>query len=64
MKLESLQLEKFKADALKKEQMFALNGAGTRTPGGEREDYSYGYDSDRGNGVITYHDRKRLPISY
>lgn len=38
MKLESLKLEKFNSNALKKEQMLKLNGglmaAGTATPGG------------------------------
>ena len=63
MKLESLKLDKFKNEALKKEQMFALNGSGTVTPGGHREDYTYGYDSDRGNGWITYHNRKKDPIT-
>lgn len=60
MKLESLKLEKFEADALKKEQMFALNGGGTATPSGTRTEggrtYDYGYDSDRGDR-ITYHNR-------
>ena len=68
MKLESLELNKFKNDALKKGVMSKLNGgkaqAGTETRGGCRADagdprghYTYGYDSDRGNGVITYHNR-------
>ena len=67
MKLESLKLEKFKDNSLKREQMFTLNGGGTRTPGGhacgtntvypfQTVEYDYGYDSIR-NGVKTFHDR-------
>lgn len=62
MKLESLELDKFQGDVLKKEQLFELNGAGTDTPGGSRpaeggrRAYTYGYDSDRGDHV-TYHNR-------
>lgn len=70
MKLESLQLEKFKGNALKREQMFKLNGGtiGTPTPGGHNPNgshagypasYDYSYDSDRG-GVITYHGRTKV----
>jgi hypothetical protein len=65
MKLESVNLDKFKKEALKKEHMFMLNGAGTETPGGtmpnaQPRPYAYGFDSDRGNGVITYHNRTAL----
>jgi hypothetical protein len=64
MKLESLKSEKFKGNALKREQMFTLNGGGTVTPGGNRTEggynYDYGYDSNRGDGVTTYHDRSNL----
>jgi hypothetical protein len=66
MKLESLKNEKFSQNVLKRNQMFMLNGGGTKTAGGTglvRYDNSgrcytcdYGYDVDRGNGVITRHD--------
>ncbi|WP_396146907.1 TIGR04149 family rSAM-modified RiPP [Flavobacterium sp.] len=75
MKLENLKLDKFQDKALKKEQMFKLNGGGTRTPGGHGcgggtvssnmgacYDYDFGYDIDRGNGNITYHDRTNVKI--
>lgn len=75
MKLESLKLEKFSESALKKEQMFTLNGGGTKTPGGhgcgggtvssnmgECYEYDFGYDIDRGGGHITYHDRTNVKI--
>ncbi|WP_293872334.1 hypothetical protein [Flavobacterium sp.] len=66
MKLESLQLDKFQDKALKREQMFMLNGGGIPTgPGniclqnssGVWENFDYGYDSDRGGGVLTFHNR-------
>lgn len=73
MKLESLKLEKFENYALKKEQMFTLNGGGTQTPGGSgcgygtvssdyytMYSYDYGYDVDRGDGLITYHNRTNV----
>lgn len=56
MKLESLKLNKFRDHSLKKEQMFMLNGGGTRTPGGTacRVDdqgrtftFDYAYDAIR-----------------
>lgn len=69
MKLESLKLEKFQDSALKKEQMFMLNGGGTKTGAnwcytggthnGRAASFYYGYDSDRG-GVTTYHDRSQI----
>lgn len=69
MKLESLKLEKFKDSALKKEQMFMLNGGGIVTsggtirgphgPGGKLATYDYGYDSSR-NGTLTFHDRSNV----
>ncbi|WP_313805979.1 hypothetical protein [Flavobacterium sp.] len=62
MKLESLELEKFNGDTLKKEQMFKLNGGGTVTPAGTGCGtgtsasnpntvyyYDYGYDAIRTN---------------
>ncbi|WP_445711056.1 hypothetical protein [Flavobacterium sp.] len=64
MKLESLKETKFKDAVLKKEQMFTLNGGGTQTSGGtglgkvingHAVIVDYAYDSDRGNGLITYH---------
>lgn len=73
MKLESLELDKFKGNALKREQMFKLDGGGTVTPGGHgcgtgtlgsnnnvNLEYDFGYDSDRGDGFITYHDRTNV----
>ena len=75
MKLESLKLEKFNDKALKKEQMFNLNGGGTKTPGGHgcgtgtsasnpnvNLEYDFGYDVDRGDGYITYHDRTNVKV--
>jgi hypothetical protein len=69
MKLESLQLDKFKGNALKREQMFSLNGGGTQTdPGtvcgphgqsGEIVRFDYGYDSYR-DGILTYHNRTNI----
>ena len=67
MKLESLQLDKFKDNGLKREQMFHLNGGGTVTPAGQACGsntvypytpiyFNYGYDVNR-EGLITYHDR-------
>ena len=77
MKLESLKLEKFKPEALKKEQMLKLNGgllaANTLTPAGSgcgygtvasdpntNYSYNFGYDVNRGDGWITYHDRTNV----
>jgi natural product precursor len=64
MKLESLQLGKFKDNVLKKEQMFMLNGGGIATGGGNitgtqngrAANYNYGYDAYR-NGTLTFHNR-------
>jgi hypothetical protein len=74
MKLESLKNDKFKENTLKKEQMFSLNGGGTKTAGGHgcgtgtlasnpnaHYEYDFGYDIDR-NGSITYHDRTNVRI--
>jgi hypothetical protein len=64
MKLESLKEEKFKTNILKNNQLFMLNGGGTKTgePGtfqrwenGNCYNITYSYDIDRGNNVITYH---------
>lgn len=69
MKLESLKLEKFKSHELKKEQMFALNGGGTRTnvsgtnlchySNGQWYLVDYSYDIQRvdenGQSFTTYH---------
>lgn len=66
MELESLKLTKFKNDSLKKEQMFMLNGGGTRTGGGSNLEHTtggvtyivdYSYDSlrDGYSGGITFH---------
>lgn len=69
MELESLELEKFKENTIKKEQMFLLNGGGTATPagvnyngthGGRPAAYNYGYDVDRGNGWLTFHNRSNI----
>ncbi|PKV48682.1 natural product precursor [Aquimarina sp. MAR_2010_214] len=72
MKLESLKLEKFKENELKKEQMFFLNGGGSATGGGRVEGthggraaiYSYGYDAIRLNGAggtyLTFHNRSNI----
>lgn len=62
MKLESLKLEKFKENTLKKEQLFNLKGRGTVTPGGNGcgdnvsasnptavYNFDYGYDAIRTN---------------
>lgn len=62
MKLESLKLERFQKNVLKKEQMFKLNGGGTKTPGGSgcsdnvsasnpkvTYNFDYGYDAIRKN---------------
>ena len=71
MKLESLALNKFTPNALKKEQMFQLNGGGIATgsgnvcaphgPSGAHMNFNNGYDSSRddGNGgtYMTYHNR-------
>lgn len=75
MKLESLKEEKFKNATLKKEQMFMLNGGGTATPGGSGcgsgvsaafpnkiYRFDFGYDIDRGNGWITYHNRTNVSV--
>jgi natural product precursor len=65
MKLESLKLDKFKDNSLKREQMFNLNGGGTATEGGHAcqvdefgrtWELDYGYDAIR-DGVVTYHNR-------
>jgi natural product precursor len=75
MKLESLQLDKFQEKALKKEQMFKLNGGkNTVTAGGSgcgtgtsasnpnvNLQYDFGYDVNR-DGYITYHDRTNVQI--
>jgi hypothetical protein len=66
MKLESLQLEKFKDDSIKKEQMFMLNGGGTRTAGGTNlchfsggnsyiVDYAYDVTRDGIEGGLSFH---------
>ena len=73
MKLESLKLDKFNEGALKREQMFTLNGGGTKTPGGHGcgggtvssdmgscYDYDYGYDINQNDGRTTYHDRTNV----
>ena len=72
MKLESLKETKFKDAALKREQMFRLNGGGTITSGGSGCYQStvypyrvwncdYAYDSTRtnadGSTFTTYHNR-------
>ncbi|MDL2144871.1 hypothetical protein QQY79_20270 [Flavobacterium tructae] len=69
MKLESLKLDKFKDRALKREQLFVLNGGGIYSgagnicaPHGQSQkvmNFNYGYDSNR-NGVITFHDRSEV----
>ncbi len=74
MKLESLQLEKFKNDVIKKEQLFKLNGGGTYTdpgvayaPHGPEDEmmcFDFGYDSKRersdGSWFYTYHNRSNF----
>ena len=73
MKLESLQLDKFKNNGLEREQMFSLKGGlavGTATPAGtvcgphgpagENVLYDYGYDSVRADGGLTFHDRSNI----
>jgi len=68
MKLESLTLDKFKDCSLKKEQLFALNGGGTKTletgtichwSQGQAYlcDYAYDIQRDDGNGgtFLTFH---------
>lgn len=70
MKLESLKLEKFKDSTLKREQMFMLNGGGIETGpgntcdeiGGKWVNFDYGYDSYRGPGKVTYHNRTNLVV--
>jgi hypothetical protein len=67
MKLESLQLDKFHDKALKREQMFKLNGGGIETPAGNTcekdpvtgvwENFNYGYDAIRSDGTRTFHNR-------
>lgn len=67
MKIESLKLDKFKRDALTREQMFMLNGGGIATAAGNvclYDSYSaswrncdYGYDAYRSDGSTTYHNR-------
>lgn len=72
MKLESLQLDKFKDSALKKEQMFKLNGGDTATPGGHAcrideqgrtWEFDYGFDAIRDGGLITLHNRTNNVLS-
>ncbi|WP_166961531.1 hypothetical protein [Yeosuana marina] len=68
MKLESLKLNKFKGDSLKKEQMFMLNGGRVASEGGRTEGtmngraciYDYGFDSTGPNGQVTYHNRSNI----
>jgi hypothetical protein len=73
MKLESLKNGIFAESTIKREQMFNLNGGGTKTPGGSgcgtgtsssRMDavlsYDYGYDIIQSDGRYTYHDRKNV----
>lgn len=70
MKLESLKENKFKDSVLKREQLFMLNGGGTKTPSGRGcgvDSYGrtyfadYGYDAIRkgadGSTFTTYHNR-------
>ncbi|MRX41947.1 hypothetical protein GJU43_21935 [Flavobacterium sp. LC2016-23] len=69
MKLERLDLEKFKDCTLKKEQLFALSGGGTKTgpdnicgehgPEGKIMNFDYGYDVYR-NGTLTFHNRSNV----
>ncbi len=69
MKLESIKLDKFKDNVLKKEQMFMLNGNGIATPGGNIcaphgpegrvMNFDYGYDAIR-DGSLTFHSRKHV----
>ena len=63
MKLERLSLEKFRKDALKKEQMFKLNGGGTRTSGGTNYNGMHGGRPAAYDGTaegITYHGRSNI----
>ena len=74
MKLESLTLDKFTPKALKKGQMFQLNGGGIPTEAGNvcaphgtsgaHMRFDYGYDSYRSDGhggyYTTYHNRSNL----
>ena len=69
MKLESLKLEKFKSNSLKKEQMYMLSGGGIATSGGNicLPDGNgcwiicdYGYDAIRSDGSTTYHNRTNV----
>lgn len=64
MKLESLNLEKFKEKSLNNGQMHSLKGGGLVTGGGGPIEVQsggkwwsvcYTYDSIRGNGFATYH---------
>ena len=66
MKLESLTEEKFKDNVLKKEQLFKLNGGGTKTRGGSNllhnsggktylVDYSYDVSGRNVAGGLTFH---------
>lgn len=69
MKLERLDLEKFKDCTLKKEQLFTLSGGGIATgPGnicdahgaeGKIMKFHYGYDANR-NGKMTFHNRSNV----
>ncbi len=76
MKLESLELDKFKENSLKKEQLFMLNGGGTETGGGTNYNgthggqpaaYDYSYDSIRersdGSLWITFHGRSNITFA-
>lgn len=69
MKLESLKLEKFKDYALKKEQMFKLNGGRVRSGGGRALGtmngrpcyFDYGFDSTTLDGLtVTFHNRSNI----
>lgn len=72
MKLESLKLNKFKDNALKREQMFTLNGGDTRTdPGsacevdqfGRTWEFDYAYDAIRDGGGTSLHGRTNRRLS-
>ncbi len=72
MKLESLKLEKFKSNSLKREQMFKLSGGDTRTnPGtacevdqfGRTWEFDYAYDAVRTGGMISLHGRTNRHLS-
>lgn len=67
MELESLQLDKFKDSALKREQLFMLNGGGIPSPGGNINgehfgrpaNFNYGFDTYR-DGILTFHNRTNV----